>query len=403
LIPITIIHHAAVVLPEIIRTDPITLADGRVARSGSAGAWELDLRDHLIFPGLINAHDHLHLNNIPPLPHAAPFPNSYAWIDAFQPHFQRPAVAASVAVPEELRLWQGGLKSLLCGATTVAHHDPWRPTLDDPAFPVRTLRRFGWSHSLLLGRCEDADASTAHGQAPRYGPPVVASYAATPADWPWIVHLAEGTDAVAAAELAQLAALGCLARNTVLVHGVGLTDADVDRVIACGAGVVWCPSSNIGMLGRTLDPRPLFDAGRLALGSDSRLTGAPDMLDELRVAAHSDLTPAELLRLVTSDASRVLAMHEVGGLAAGQQADLLIVRAGGQDPYRTLLDLRRSDIRAVVRGGVPAIADPDFAEWFAVCDVPTARVTLNGCPKLIARTLLGPPGAAALEPGLLHV
>src|SRR5262249_41594835 len=139
---------------------------------------------------------------------------------------------------------------------------------------------------------------------PRYGPPVVMSFAATPEQRPWIVHLAEGTDAVAAAELSRLDALGCLAANTVLVHGAGLSVADVERVVAGGAAVVWCPSSNLGMLGRTLNPRRLFDAGRLALGSDSRLTGARDMLDELRVAAaHSDLAPRELLRLATSDAS----------------------------------------------------------------------------------------------------
>src|SRR5439155_18743090 len=137
------------------------------------------------------------------------------------------------------------------------------------------------------------------------------------------------------------------------------------------------------------------------LGSDSGLTGGPDRLDELWVAAaHSDLMPAELLRLVTCHASRVLALPEGGGLAPGQHADLLIVRAGGDDPYQALLGLRRSDIRAVVRGGAPAVADLDFAEWFAVCGVPTARVTLDGHPKLIALAMLGPPGAAALEPGL---
>jgi Amidohydrolase family len=388
------LRNATVVRPERVGTQALSVAAGRIAAQPSPAAWALDLRDHLIFPGLINAHDHLQLNNIPPLPHAAPFPNSYAWIDAFQPHFQQPAVAASVGVHEALRLWQGGLKSLLCGATTVAHHDPWRATLDDPAFPVRLLCRFGWSHSLGLG-----DAT--HG--PRYGPSIVESYAATPPEWPWIMHLAEGTDALAAAELAQLARLGCLSSNTVLVHGVGLTITDIDRIIACDAAVVWCPSSNIGMLGRTLDPRRLFDAGRLALGNDSRLTGAQDLLAELRVAAaHSDLTPAELLRLVTHDASRVLALPEVGGLDPGQCADLLIGRAEDDDPYRVLLGLRRGDIRAVVRDGVPVIADPDFAEWFAVCGVPTTRVTLDGCPKLIATALLGPPEAAALEPGLRY-
>lgn len=390
------LRGALLVAPERVAQRPLFVERGRIAATRPAGAWELDLRDHLIFPGMVNAHDHLHLNSIPPLPHDAPFPNSYAWIEAFQPHFQNPAVAAAVAVPEPLRLWQGGLKNLLCGATTVAHHDPWRPALDDPSFPAGLLRDFGWSHSLGLG-LEDAE----RGGLPRYGPPVRASFAATPPDRPWIIHLAEGTDALAAGELGRLAALGCLAANTVLVHGAGLTSADIERVIAAGAGVVWCPSSNLGMLGRTLDPRRIHDAGRLALGSDSRLTGARDLLDELRVAAaHSDLPPAALLRLVTRDAARILGLPDAGGLGAGRRADLLIARAASGDPYGDLLGLRRAEIRAVVRGGAPLVADPDFAEWFAVCGVPAARATLDGRPKLIARALLGPPGAADLEPGL---
>ena len=138
-----------------------------------------------------------------------------------------------------------------------------------------------------------------------------------------------------------------------LVHGVGLSSADIDRVIERGAAVVWCPASNLATLGRTLDPRRLFDAGRLALGTDSRLSGSRDLLDELRVAAaNSDLSPSELLRMVTEDASRVLRMPEIGGLHPGQHGDCIILRGDG-DPYDQLIKATRSDIRAVVRGGVP--------------------------------------------------
>src|SRR6266545_565940 len=301
----TSIHlsNPTIVLPERITAGDLPVVNGRVAAQ-APGAWTIDLRDHLVFPGLINAHDHLQLNNIPPLPHAAPFPNSYAWIAAFQPHFQDPAVAAAVAIPPDLRHWQGGLKNLLCGATTVAHHDHWRSILDDPDFPVRLLRDFGWSHSLGLGLEPGAwSLELGSDQSPfaalrslaRYGPPVIGSYWATAAGRPWIIHLAEGADDLAAGELSLLEAVGCLNANTVLVHGVGLTETDVGRVIACGAAVVWCPGSNIRMLGRTLDPRRLFDAGRLALGSDSRISANRDLLDELRVAAaQSDLGPADL-------------------------------------------------------------------------------------------------------------
>lgn len=390
----SVLENAYVLEHDRVAARSLAFSSGRIA-DAPADALRLDLRDHVIVPGLINAHDHLHLNSVPPLSHTGPFPNSYAWIDAFEPHLKDPDVVAATRVSSEARHWQGGLKNLLAGVTTVAHHDPWLDVLTDPAFPVGLLENFGWCHSLGLG--------TSRGGMPqRYGPEVGESFAATPAAHPWIVHLAEGTDGVAATELAQLDARGCLASNAVLVHGVGLTGPDIERVIESGAAVVWCPASNLGMLGRTVDAgtlRRLFAAGRLTLGSDSRLTGSRDLLDELRVARiHSDLSPGELLRLVTCDARRILRLADRGALEAGQRADCVIVRAGA-DPFRSLLDVGRAQIRAVVRDGAPVLADPDFAEWFAHCGIEVTAIRVDGRPKLMARPVAR-ASAIALEPGL---
>ncbi|AHG88379.1 amidohydrolase [Gemmatirosa kalamazoonensis] len=394
--PSTVLEGARLAHGGMIVDAPLALVDGRVARTGDPSAFRIDLTGHVVFPGLINAHDHLQLNGVRPLPHDAPFASSYEWIDAFAAHRRLVDVVAAVAVPKPARHWQGALKNLLAGATTVAHHDPHHPVLDDPTFPVVVPRGLGWAHSLGLGH-PLGDAP------PRYGPPLRESHAATPADRPWIVHLAEGTDAESRGECARLDALGCLTSNAVLVHGVGLTDADVERIVARGAAVVWCPASNLELLGRTIEARAvrrLFDAGRLALGTDSRLTGARDLLDELRVArAHSDLSPAELLRLVTTGAARVLRLGDRGTLRPGAVGDCVILRAG-LDPYEALLCARRDTVRAVVRDGAPVLADPDFADWFAHCGVETARIVVDGRPKLVARTAL-PPDVLGLEPGLV--
>jgi cytosine/adenosine deaminase-related metal-dependent hydrolase len=394
-----VIRRATLVLPDGIRRGPLYVCDGRVsATRPTGGAFELDLPEHLIFPGLINAHDHLHLNSIPPLPHAAPFPNGYAWIAAFQAHFADPAVAAAMAVASARRHHHGALKNLLSGATSVLHHDPRHTSMDAPAFPVRVLQGFHWSHSLGMGRQPRPPAGLL-----AYGPPVAESFAATPARQPWIIHLGEGTDELAAGELARLEELGCLANNTVLVHGVALGPADVERIIRRGAAVIWCPGSNLSILGRTLNPRRLFDAGRLTLGTDSRLSGARDLLAELQIAAaHSDLAPRELLQLVTVHAARVLRAPAVGGLEAGQHADLLMLRDEGGDPYRQLLAAGRAALCAVVLGGAPAIAAPEFADWFAACGLEVARATLEGRARLLAVALVDTTGAGRSlpEPGL---
>jgi hypothetical protein len=364
---------------------PLPIRAGRIGSSLAARAYRVDLRDHLIFPGLINAHEHLHVNTVPPLKTGAPFSNSYAWIAAFQAHFEEPAVIAALQVPKELRLRHGALKNLLAGTTCVAHHDPWHPALDATNFPVTLLRDYGWSYALGW---------------PGYGPPVQQSFAATPADRPWLIHLAEGIDATAQAELTQLDQLGCLAPNTVLIHGVGLRERDVDRVIASDAAVVWCPTSNHTLLGQSLDPQRLRAAGRLALGTDSRLSGARDLLEEMRgVAARRELSPQQLLELVTTQAARILRLPLRGSLTPGVPADLVIVEDRGGDEERSLVGIERNQIRAVVRNGVPCIADTDFAEWFAVAGMEAVPVTLDGKPKLLAKSL-AEPALVALEPGL---
>jgi cytosine/adenosine deaminase-related metal-dependent hydrolase len=384
-----VLEHARVARHDGVEARAQAFRDGHVVAE-SSDALRIDLRDHVIFPGLINAHDHLQLNAIPSLEHPEPFANSYEWIDAFEEHRRKPEVAAAVAIPKETRYRHGGLKNLLSGVTTVAHHDPWSAVFDNE-FPVNVVRQYGWAHSLGLGASRSGDT--------RYGPDVQESFAATAADTAWIIHLGEGTDDVARRELACLEAKGCLASNTVIVHGTALTNDDMQRVIACGASVVWCPSSNIAMFGRTLDPTRLANAKRLALGTDSRLTGARDLLDELRVAqANSDLSARELLRAITADAASALRLSTAPELEPGTAGDCLIIEASG-DPYDALLATRRSDVRVVVRGGVPQIADPDFADWFAACDVPTRLVTLDGRRKLMAASLAR-LDVIALEPGL---
>lgn len=382
------VRHAATVAPTGVSREPLTIRAGRIDSATAAGAYRLDLRDHLVFPGLINAHDHLQVNAIPPLPAPTPFPNSYAWIAAFQAHFEHPAVVAALQRPKALRLRHGALKNVLAGTTCVAHHDPWHPVLDAPDFPVALLRDYGWSYALGWSQ---------------YGPPVRESFAGTPADRPWLIHLAEGTDAVAQAELSQLDDIGCVAANSVLIHGVGFSDSDMERVIARGASVVWCPSSNLALLGRTLDPLRLCAAGRLALGTDSRLSGARDLLAELAFVDRCyELSPQQLLALVTTDAARMLHLPSRGHLLPGAAADLVIVEDRGGDERLGLVGMDRSRIRAVVRDGVPCMADPDFADWFAAAGVETVSVMLDGMPKLLAAALAD-PALVALEPGLERI
>jgi cytosine/adenosine deaminase-related metal-dependent hydrolase len=81
---------------------------------------------------------------------------------------------------------------------------------------------------------------------------VVERFHQKPDDWPFILHLAEGTDEASQRELDVLESLVPLSERIILVHCVGLTPRQRERVASSGVGVVWCPSSNLYTLGGTL-------------------------------------------------------------------------------------------------------------------------------------------------------
>lgn len=347
----------------------VRIAGARIAALdgvAAPGDRQVDLRGDRILPGLINAHDHLQLNSLPRLKYRDGYANASQWIDDIRPRLRRdPLLVANDAVPRAERLLSGGMKNLLSGVTTVAHHDPFYPSLRAAVFPVRVVADYGWSHSLAL------DGELAVREACRRTPP----------GWPWIIHAAEGRDAAAMREFDTLEALGCVGANTVLVHGVGLSVAQQHRLAAAGAGLVWCPSSNLHLFGCTVDIRELLGQRRVALGSDSRLTGMPDLLAELGVAREvADLDERELERMVTRDAARLLRLPDRGELRVGAAADLLVLPQG-----LMLSRAARADVRLVLLGGVARYADPDYAEAFAG-DADEVRV--DGRRKFLDRALV---------------
>ena len=362
----------------------IRIDGGRIAAIGAApapGERTIDLHGDRVLPGLINAHDHLQLNSFQRVEYRSDYGNAREWIaDVRTRRASDPALQAGLAAPRWSRLLTGAAKNLLSGVTTVAHHDPLYPELSHPDLPVRVAVEFGWSHSLQVD-----------------GPDrVQKSFQSTPAAWPWIIHAAEGTDEEARAELESLAALGCLGANTLIVHGVALDRTQLLRLASVGAGLIWCPASNLRIFGRTVDVAQLLAHGRVALGTDSRLSGESDLLAELRLARTLGVADdAALEELVTAAAARLLRLKDAGVLSAGARADLVVIPA-----RMPLAAARRTDLRLVVRDGIARYGDEDYALQLApVSDWVEVRV--DGRRKALRRAVaLLLAQAAIAEPGL---
>jgi len=362
----------------------LRIAHGVITAIGAAPQADdgvVDLEGDRLLPGLINAHEHLQLNNLPRAPGCVQYRHVRDWISDINARRRSdPEFEAQIAASRDERLLIGGIKNLLSGVTTVAHHDPLYPALSDPAYPIQVIQAYGWSHSLYIDG-EDQ---------------VAASYRSTPAGIPWIIHAAEGVDQEASEEFERLDALGCIGPNTLLVHGIALDLAQRERLRRAAAGLIWCPSSNMTLFGETAQIAELLPQGRVALGTDSRLSGARDLLDELRCAQElGALTPAELESLVTYHSARLLRLTDRGVLRVGARADILILPADA--PLGTA---QRTDVRLVLISGGVRYGERRLAQ--RVDSRSTFRsVAVDGTPKILAQDIaVRLSGARAREAGV---
>ena len=320
----------------------------------------VDLGPGELRPGLINAHDHLYRNHFPRLG-SPPYPNAYAWAEDLQAHCGETIAPASV-IPRRDALLFGALKNLVAGVTTVVHHDRWQPEFCDD-FPLR-VAHVRVAHSL---RFEADLAALGCGNG-------------APPDAPFCIHLAEGTDEQSAVEIAEADRLGLFEEPLVPVHLVGVDAAGIKILRRAQVPFVWCPSSNFFLFGRTA-PQELVDSGLpVLLGSDSLLTAAGTLLDELRVARSLGFLSDRVLEdAVGATAARSLGLPAPTFEPPGA-ADLVFLT-------RPLFEAGACDVALVLVSGVPRFGDRRFAGLFEQCGVPTDTIVVRGVEKLIVEPL----------------
>ena len=216
----------------------------------------------------------------------------------------------------------------------------------------------------------------------------------------YIVHIAEGKDAVARNEFVNISSgeTDILDGATGLVHAVALLEQDVRKIADAKATVVWSPRSNLTLYGVTAPVSLMRDYGiNLALGTDWVYSGSTHLLDELKVAAAYNrdylnglFSYAELWKMATVNPAALLrASDQIGAVRTGMRADLALFETDGRDladdesVYRTLVESEQRAVVLVLRDGKVLYGDPALSGGIVLPDGGEV-LDLNGEKRFVA-------------------
>jgi cytosine/adenosine deaminase-related metal-dependent hydrolase len=342
------------------RTASLGVSDRRLARPGAGTVLDLGGRS-FVYPALINTHDHLQGNYRPPV---GPKPGTFylTWLPWDND------LKASDTFKERSRLSReelyalSGYKCLFSGVVTVNDHFPQALNKEIlPTLPIRAILEYGISHE-------------ASSYDLKWGDGVEVEYKrAVKNKWPFITHLAEGFDEESMHGVENLEKLKVLDNHCLLVHCIGFSDSDIEKVAKAGASVSWCGFSNMSMFNVTAKIRKMLKAGvNVTIGTDSSATGSANLLEEIKYDRElyrklygEDLPPGTIFDMVTINAAKAFWLGDkLGTLEEGKLADILVVKGRRDDPYENLVSASMEDIELVTMEGKPIYGEMRFLDLF---------------------------------------
>jgi 5-methylthioadenosine/S-adenosylhomocysteine deaminase len=162
-------------------------------------------------------------------------------------------------------------------------------------------------------------------------------------------EVAESVAATGRRPLARLDALGLVTPALIGVHATQLEPAEIDMLANAGASIVHCPRSNLKLASGACPVAALHKAGvNVALGTDGAASNNRlDLWAEMQTAAlvgkfvASDATAVaatQALAMATINGARALNLaDEIGSLLPGKAADVICVDLSGIE-HQPLLD-----------------------------------------------------------------
>ena len=334
-----------------------------------------------LFPGLIDLHNHLSYNVLPPW---APVPKRFTHRGQWPDHPDyRPLISGPMTVLGEYRGADGQptlvsalvryveCKCLMGGVTT---------SQGIRLASNAGIQRFYRGIVRNVEQTDDSDLSEAQARIPDIAAKDARAFLARlqKEDSCFLLHVSEGVTAPGAVSsparrhfLALEVAPDQWAINDRLtaIHAAGLLPEDFEVLAAHKGSMVWSPLSNLLLYGQTARVEAARAAGvPIGLGADWSPSGSKNLLGELKVAwlynqhVLNDLFSARaLVAMATRQAAHILKwQHALGTLEAGKRADILVIEGIAGDPYDALIRAKETSIRLVMINGVARYGVPDL-------------------------------------------
>ena len=329
-----------------------------------------------IYPGMLDLHNHLHYNQVPlwdMTPHLPEnnrnqwggYNNRYEWKN--HPDYSEEVTKPKMLVHsgpywnmESEAMKYIEMKSIV-GGTTAAQGGPTNPDDSYATILSRNIEDYNFGRDEIHTKVTELTSDYV-------GNHIKTGNASGELD-AWFIHIAEGVDESSRAEFDILVQNNLLVGELVLIHGVALGQQEFTQMAAAGSTLVWSPLSNLLLYGQTADVAAAKAAGvHITLAPDWAPSGSKSPLHELKVADLWDdemlgdiFTDYEMVEMVTSGAALATNWHnEVGTIAPGMVADLVVVDNIHTNPYRNLINAVDPDIRLTVVGGLAIYGDDDI-------------------------------------------
>jgi len=410
-------------------------AGGRITRAGAwpsgaeAPASVLDLRPHVLMPGLVDLHAHL-----PQIPNAGLGSglDLMTWLDRYIFPLERDydrsvaerqaplafrafAAAGTTTVVAYAALWEDSTDAAFAAAEShgiravIGKVMMDRLSYDTDIDPGQILETSLRQSDALASRWHGADdGRLSYAFTPRFAVSCSAEMLRESAALAarhgayWQTHLSEDHG-----EIGEVSRLfpdardyldvydraGALGARTILAHAIHLSPREIERLVESDARVAHCPASNL-FLSSGMMPLGAYRAAGMTVGLGSDVAAGPELsifsvmragavtqrVLELMGRGHPDgaIRPLDWIRLGTLDGARALGLDgTIGSLEPGLEADLIAI-----DPRLT--------------SPLPSDDPPEPADDLA------SRLVFRPHPNMVraawvrGRLLAGPPGRAMI-------